>query len=612
MDRGIFIITLILSYLAGCSGIWKRFDLCRWGDKRGCSSNKPWSKITSNDGGGPPLARGAQFGSAVANMGDLDGDGIEDIMVGAMGENVYNSTGGLISTAGSAYVLFMTEEGTVKNYTHLTQTSQGQSSPGMPQLYYKDRFGYSIANIGDIDGDGINDVLVGAPGDVTAVTFVLFMQADGHPRDYMTIRGYYNPKEPTSMPTRMPIGSDDGDDSLGVPTGQPTSGPTLANPNPYTINPRDLRMVYRMNFGVSVAGIGDKRVAISTYPPDTASSVFIFRLDAAAIVQSWTELKSETYNGLSVPTGFLFGSSVTTIGDINLDGTVDLAIGAKYGSDSAGDGRKEAGVVFIAQMNADDTVQKMTMVSANSEAGNKEVENAVIPLKKYDFCASSIISVGDINKDDYASQRPHLTREKAGLDERQSVEDIIMGCPQFDSSGHVPGGGGRLFVVFLDEHGGHKGYRELPHPKRDIPKKNEAGNKRYDTAPKLKSRDSFGRSLARYGDMDNNGLFDLIVGAPGDDDGEVDSGAVYILYLRRRRWHSFVSDHFMYLFSIFFPISFCCCCCFLSCVYFFWYYRRKPDLVELAVKSSNIEIGKKRERKRQKIVIASAEDEYPG
>ena len=50
----------------------------------------------------------------------------------------------------------------------------------------------------------------------------------------------------------------------------------------------------------------------------------------------------------------------------------------------------------------------------------------------------------------------------------------------------------------------------------------------------LDADDHFGAALAGIGDMDDNGVPDLAVGAPGDDDGGADQGAVWILFMEER------------------------------------------------------------------------------
>jgi hypothetical protein len=83
------------------------------------------------------------FGSAVAGLEDLDGDGRGDLVVGA---SLSDAKG---SGAGSAYV-YSGATGA------LLWTLRGEASG--------DAFGYAVADAGDVNGDGASDVLVGAPG----------------------------------------------------------------------------------------------------------------------------------------------------------------------------------------------------------------------------------------------------------------------------------------------------------------------------------------------------------------------------------------------------------------------------------------------------------------
>ncbi len=81
------------------------------------------------------------FGSAIANVGDVDGDGFADLGVGAPASNL----GG--SESGAAYVY----SGRTGELLHSFLGGSG------------DQLGSSLCGAGDVDGDGFADVLVGAP-----------------------------------------------------------------------------------------------------------------------------------------------------------------------------------------------------------------------------------------------------------------------------------------------------------------------------------------------------------------------------------------------------------------------------------------------------------------
>jgi len=83
---------------------------------------------------------GQEFGGAVCGLGDIDGDGADDILVGAPGE----------SNTGAAFLWF--------GNTSITH-SPAESWYGVAG----EKFGFSVAAIGDVNSDGDPDFAIGAP-----------------------------------------------------------------------------------------------------------------------------------------------------------------------------------------------------------------------------------------------------------------------------------------------------------------------------------------------------------------------------------------------------------------------------------------------------------------
>ncbi|HEX8820208.1 MAG TPA: MopE-related protein [Archangium sp.] len=98
-------------------------------------------------------------GSAVANAGDLDKDGKEDILVGAPG------TG---TAAGKVYLVHGGTTGTVALGTQPRWTGAAG-----------DRAGTALLGPGDVDGDGLRDFLIGAPGHTSSAGAVYVVYGGG-------------------------------------------------------------------------------------------------------------------------------------------------------------------------------------------------------------------------------------------------------------------------------------------------------------------------------------------------------------------------------------------------------------------------------------------------
>src|SRR5262245_42252195 len=113
-------------------------------------------KVSDTAGGfGGGLDGTDYFGSSVASIGDLNGDGVRDMAVGAP----MDDDGG--QDRGAVWILFLNTNGTVQSQQKISATDGGFA--GM--LDDQDLFGSSVALLGDLDGDGLGDLAVGAPDD---------------------------------------------------------------------------------------------------------------------------------------------------------------------------------------------------------------------------------------------------------------------------------------------------------------------------------------------------------------------------------------------------------------------------------------------------------------
>ena len=98
-------------------------------------------------------------------------------------------------------------------------------------------------------------------------------------------------------------------------------------------------------------------------------------------------------------------------------------------------------------------------------------------------------------------------------------------------------------------------------------------------------------------DLDSTGIKGMVIGTPGDNDGGLGAGAIYIIFIRRRRYHPPFVDHLKYLLIILIPVLTGFCCCVGAVLFFIYYFRRRADDIELIVMKSGLEVSKSRKRK---------------
>ena len=397
---------------------------------------------------GPRLQKDDQFGISIADIGDLNGDGISDIAVGAIYGDVNGTDRGIV------HVMFMNSNKTTSHTVVIGDQTPHNPASDDPALNDYDAFGASIANIGDLNNDGVTDIVVGAWGDDTGgdtrgTIHIIFLNSNGTVSNTIEI----NSNTP--------------------------NGPALNNTD---------------YFGASIANIGDLNgdgvtdIAVGASGDDaggdTRGTIHIIFLNSNGTVSNTIEINDDTPNGPALNNTDYFGVSIANIGDLNNDGTTDIAVGSIY-DDAGGDDR---GTIHIIFLNSNGTVSNTIEINDDTPNGPD--------LNNTDYFGRSIANIGDLNGD--------------------GVTDIAVGAHWDDAGGDTRG---TIHIIFLNSNGTVSNTIEI--------------NDTTLNGPDLNNNDFFGSSIANIGDLNGDGVLDIAVGATHDDvfGAFDDVGAIHIMFM---------------------------------------------------------------------------------
>lgn len=319
------------------------------------------------------------FGASLTGIGDLDGDGRSELAIGAPRDH----DGG--SFSGAVWILFPAQDGSVASWQKISQLSGGFGG----SLGLTARFGSALSAPGDLNGDGIPDLVVGAPTQGPGRIWVLFMNADGSVGSETSIET--DPDiEGNLIWYGRAIASPGDVDQDGTPdlivSALAASFPDgelillLMNPDG---TPRERRLldfdgtaleghtVWSDGFGTAIGSAGDvdgngvPDLAIGSPYDDDGSgfdlgAAWLAFLDADGDVLSVRKLSaaSEALSGLG--TGDLFGWSLTGVGDLDADGTQELLVGAPGDND----GGSKRGAAWLLSLDANGEISETLKYSS--------------------------------------------------------------------------------------------------------------------------------------------------------------------------------------------------------------------------------------------------------
>ncbi|WP_413171701.1 beta strand repeat-containing protein [Anabaena azotica] len=395
------------------------------------------------------ITAGDYSGRSVSSAGDVNGDGFDDLIIGAEQADPNGSY------SGQSYVVF----GKSGGFTSALNLSDLNGSNGfvINGIKANDFSGYSVSSAGDVNGDGFDDLIIGAygadpNGSYSGQSYVVFGKSGGF----------------TSAINLSDLNGSNGFAINGM-TSYDSSGSAVSSAG-----------------DVNGDGLDDLIIGAFRAEPnggDSGQSYVVFGNAAP-------ELDLNDSNGFvinGVTAGDYSGWSVSSAGDVNGDGFDDLIIGA-LGADPNGNNSGQSYVVF-----GNSGGLTSTLNLSDLDGSNGFVINGITT---FDFSGHSVSSVGDVNGDGF--------------------DDLIIGAYAADPNGSYSG---QSYVVFGKSGGFTSSFNLL-----------DLNGSNGFVINGIKANDYSGWSVSSAGDVNGDGFDDLIIGAYAADPNGSKSGQSYVVF----------------------------------------------------------------------------------
>ena len=463
-------------------------------------------------------------GFSVSSAGDVNGDGFDDVILGAF----LNDGGG--DTAGAAYVVFGAS--TRPSSINLDNVALGTGGFKITGEAAFDQVGEAVSAAGDVNGDGFDDLLVGAVGNDAG--------GSGSGAAYVVF-GAAAPPSSVNLATLGSAGfklaGEQASDAAGASVG------SAGDVNGDGIDDFIISAVADDGGGEDFADSGAAYVVFGASSPETS-------LANVALGTGGFKITVDI-------AGDRTGDSVSSAGDLNGDGIDDLVVGARL-NDGGGVNAGAAYVVFGSATN-------LTSVSLDTVAlgtGGFKITGEAAG----DIVGESVSSAGDVNGDGIddlivgARDNDALGNAAAGAayvifgsttaPTSVNLDNIALGTGGFkingaaandatgrsvDSAGDVNGDG--FDDVIVGAYNNESGYGAAwvvfgsASSPTSIDLKNDVqlGTAGFRIEGE-NGNDYAGFAAASAGDIDGDGFDDLFVGAYYNDAGGTNAGAGYVIF----------------------------------------------------------------------------------